>query len=74
MMNRKQGKKGPSLVIEARDEDPERTELVGLDDALMELSLQANFFMSKTQPAGFKEGNTDTNGTQYGIDKIMSQK
>ena len=33
----------PALEIDARDDEPERTEIIGLDDALVELSLQANF-------------------------------
>ena len=32
-----------AIEIDARDNDPDRSEIVGLDDALVELSLQANF-------------------------------
>ena len=31
------------VEIEAKDNEPDRAEIVGLDDALVELSLQANF-------------------------------
>ena len=32
-----------AVEIDARDNDPDHNEIVGLDDALVELSLQANF-------------------------------